>query len=138
MVLVTSNWRIWAAGMLASLAIFAVVFFTVVQPSTTNANQAVKSATQQARQLVKQTEKQLSNVTGQTTVSIPAAATTQPSSAVSQVKSAVGQASQALSQAGGSTQAQQQLATAGNLATCVAAAGANSAQIEACQTKYQP
>ena len=31
MVLVTGNWRIWLAGMAASLVIFAVVFFTVIQ-----------------------------------------------------------------------------------------------------------
>ena len=49
MVLVTGNWRIWLAGMAASLAIFAVVFFTVIQPSTNTANQALKTGLQRAR-----------------------------------------------------------------------------------------
>ena len=35
MVLVTGNWRIWLAGMAASLVIFAVVFFAVISPIRT-------------------------------------------------------------------------------------------------------
>jgi hypothetical protein len=61
MVLVTGNWRIWMAGMAASLVIFAVVFFAVIQPAQNTANQAVKSGLQQTQQVIKQAQQQLSN-----------------------------------------------------------------------------
>jgi hypothetical protein len=61
MVIVTTNWRIWLAGMAASLVIFGVVFFTVIQPSENTANQAVKSGLQQTQQVIKQAQQQLSN-----------------------------------------------------------------------------
>jgi ABC-type transporter Mla subunit MlaD len=65
MVLVTSNWRIWMAGMAASLAIFAVVYFTAIQPSMNTANQALKSGLQQSQQAINQAQKQLGSVSGQ-------------------------------------------------------------------------
>jgi F0F1-type ATP synthase membrane subunit b/b' len=58
MVLVTGNFRLWLIGMAASLAIFAVVFFTVIKPSTDTANQAVKSGLQQTSRLLDQASKQ--------------------------------------------------------------------------------
>jgi hypothetical protein len=64
MVLVTGNWRIWLAGMAASLAIFAVVYFTVIQPSMNTANQALKSGLQQTQQAVNQAQKQLGSASG--------------------------------------------------------------------------
>jgi hypothetical protein len=66
MVLVTTNWRLWAVGMLASLAIFAVVYFTVIQPSTNTANAALKTGMQQSQQVINQAKKQISSsgVTG--------------------------------------------------------------------------
>ena len=66
MVLVTGNWRIWLAGMAASLAIFAVVYFTAIQPSMNTANQALKSGLQQTQQAVNQAQGQLGSVSGQT------------------------------------------------------------------------
>jgi peptidoglycan hydrolase CwlO-like protein len=65
MVLVTSNWRMWMAGMAASLVIFAVIFFTVIRPDQNTANQALKSGLQQTQQVVKQAQHQLSSVGGQ-------------------------------------------------------------------------
>lgn len=59
MVLVTNNWRTWLIGMAASLVIFAVVYFTVIQPSMNTANQALKSGLQQTQQAVNQAQKQL-------------------------------------------------------------------------------
>ena len=41
MVLVTGNWRIAMAGLAASLLIFGVLFFAVIQPSQNTANQAI-------------------------------------------------------------------------------------------------
>jgi F0F1-type ATP synthase membrane subunit b/b' len=61
MVLVTSNWRLWAVGMFTSLAIFLVVYFTVIQPSTNTANQALKTGMQQTQQVINQAKKQLNS-----------------------------------------------------------------------------
>ncbi len=60
MVLVTGNWRLWAVGMVASIAIFLVVFFAVIKPSTDTANQAIKTGMQQSQQVINQAKKQLS------------------------------------------------------------------------------
>ena len=60
MVLVTGNWRIALAGLAASLLIFGVLFFTVIQPSQNTANQAVKTGLQQSQQALNQAQKQLS------------------------------------------------------------------------------
>lgn len=59
MVLVTTNRRMWLVGTLASLAIFAVIYFTVIRPTTDTANQAVKSGLQQSQQVINQAQKQL-------------------------------------------------------------------------------
>jgi uncharacterized membrane-anchored protein YhcB (DUF1043 family) len=64
MVLVTGNWRVALAGLVASLVIFAVVFFAVIQPSENTANQAVKSGMQQAQQALSQAQKQTSSADG--------------------------------------------------------------------------
>ena len=59
MLVVTTNWRLWMAGMAVSLAIFGVVFFTVIKPSSDSANQALKSGLQQSQQVINQAQKQL-------------------------------------------------------------------------------
>ncbi|MGB8876853.1 MAG: hypothetical protein WCD11_11080 [Solirubrobacteraceae bacterium] len=64
MVLVTGNWRVALAGLAASLVIFAVAFFTVIQPSENTANQAVKTGLQQSQQALSQAAKQSSSATG--------------------------------------------------------------------------
>jgi hypothetical protein len=111
MVLVSNNWRIWMAGMAASLIIFAVVYFTVIQPDQNTANQLLKSGLQQTQQVIKQAQKPISSAGGQT-------------GAVS-------------GQTGGlSRLAKQQLSAAGKLTTCVAAAGTDPTKIQACQVKY--
>lgn len=65
MVLVTGSWRIWLAGMAASLVIFAVVFFAVIKPDQNTANQALKSGLQQTQQALNQAQKQVGSVSGQ-------------------------------------------------------------------------
>lgn len=57
MVIVTNNWRLWALGLVSSLVIFLVVFFTVIKPSENTANQALKTGLQQTQQVIKQSEK---------------------------------------------------------------------------------
>ena len=52
MVVVTGNWRIALAGLAASLLIFGVLFFAVIQPSQNTANQAVKTGLQQTQQAI--------------------------------------------------------------------------------------
>jgi hypothetical protein len=64
MVLVTGNWKIWLAGMAASLIIFGVVFFAVIQPDQNTANQAVKSGLQQTQQALNQAQKQFKHAAG--------------------------------------------------------------------------
>jgi flagellar biosynthesis/type III secretory pathway M-ring protein FliF/YscJ len=55
----TNNWRLWAIGMVMSLILFAVVYFTVIMPSQNAANQALKSGLQQSQQVINQAQKQL-------------------------------------------------------------------------------
>jgi pectate lyase len=55
----TNNWRIWMVGMAASLAIFLVVYFTVIKPSTDTANQVLRTGLQQSQQAINQASKQL-------------------------------------------------------------------------------
>lgn len=115
MVLVTGSWKMWLAGVAASLVIFGVVFFTVIKPNSDTANQAVKSGMQQTQQAVKQAQQQLSNQTSEA--------------------KAAGQA--AGSQASAvSSQAQQTLSKAAKLTNCVAAAGTDATKLQACQVKF--
>jgi hypothetical protein len=61
MVLITNNWRLWGLGMLSSLVIFAVLYFTVIKPDNNAANQALKSGLQQSQQVIRQSQKELNN-----------------------------------------------------------------------------
>jgi predicted PurR-regulated permease PerM len=115
MVVVTSNWRIWLAGMAASLVIFGVLFFTVIKPSSDTANQAIKSGLQQSQQAINQAQKQLGT------------AEQQAGSVGSQAGAVAGAVS---------TQAQQQLNNAAKLTACISAAGTDVAKAEACQVKF--
>jgi len=121
MVLVTGNWRIAMAGLAASLLIFGVLFFTVIQPSQNTANQAIKSGLQQSQQALNQAQKQLSSAGSQTAPATPA------TPAASQVQ-------QQISKATG--QAQQQLSKAAKLANCLSQAGIDASKIQACQANF--
>jgi predicted PurR-regulated permease PerM len=121
MVLVTGNWRIALAGLAASLLIFAVLFFTVIQPSQNTANQAIKSGLQQSQQVIDQAQKQLSNASSQ--AGSASSAAPQVSTATQQVSKATGQAQQKLSQAA-------------KLAACLSKAGIDAAKIQTCQASY--
>jgi flagellar biosynthesis/type III secretory pathway M-ring protein FliF/YscJ len=108
MVLVTGSWRMWMAGMAVSLILFAVVFFTVIQPSTNTANQAVKAGIQQTQHAITQAQKQISSDT---------------QGASAQTKAVSGQA-------------QTQLSKAAKLTSCVAAAGTDVTKLQSCQTQF--
>ena len=114
MLLVTNNWRMWAAGMAASLLIFAVLYFTVIAPDQNTANQALKTGLQQSQQAINQAQKQLGAAATQATTG---------SSASGQVSSVAGQA-------------QQQLGSAAKLTACLSAAGTNAGAIQSCQANY--
>jgi hypothetical protein len=113
MVLVTGNWKMWLVGLSASLVIFAVVYFTVIQPDQNTANQAIKTGLQQSQQAINQAQKQFSNASGQ-------------------VGSSSGQA------AGATAQTNQTLSKAQKLTACLSAAGTDTGKIQACQAKFTP
>jgi hypothetical protein len=64
-VVITNSLRMWMVGMAVSLAIFGVLFFTVIKPSSDTANQAVKSGLQQSQQVINQAQKQLGTAEAQ-------------------------------------------------------------------------
>jgi hypothetical protein len=115
MVIVSNNWRLYLAGLAVSLAIFAVLFFTVIKPSTDTANQAVKTGLQQTQQALNQAQNQVSS------------ATTQASTTASN-------ASQSASTAGNTASSAVNNAT--KLTSCLASAGTDTSKIESCQSKY--
>ena len=108
MVLITGSRRMWLISMAVSVAIFGVLYFTVIKPNSDTANQAVKSGLQQSQQVLKQGQQQLRN-------------------ASSQAGAISGQAGAAPSDA------QAQLSNAEKLTACVAAAGTDVAKVQACQ-----
>jgi hypothetical protein len=130
MVLVTTSWQRWAAGLAVSLVVFLVLYLTVIQPSTNTANQAVKAGMQQTQQAIKQAQQQINS-----------ASSSNPASAASghankQVAAAGAKANQQVAAAG--AKANQQLNEAGKLAACVSAAGTDTGKLQACQVKYTP
>jgi predicted PurR-regulated permease PerM len=114
MVLITGNWRVAMAGLAASLLIFGVLFFTVIQPSQNTANQAIKSGLQQSQQAINQAQKQLSSASSQAA----------PAGSVAPQVSKV------------TTQAQQTLSKAAKLANCLSQAGTDVTKVQACQASY--
>jgi F0F1-type ATP synthase membrane subunit b/b' len=118
MVLVTGNWRAWAIGMAASLVIFAVVFFTVIKPSSDTANQAIKTGLQQSQQAINQGQQALHQ-------------------AQKQLTTAGGQSAKVSGQAGQvSSQAQQELGKAAKLTSCLSSAGTDVGKIQVCQATF--
>jgi hypothetical protein len=57
MLIIRGNPRIAVLGLIVSLAIFAVVYFTVIKPSNDTANHAVRVGEQQAQQVLKNAQK---------------------------------------------------------------------------------
>jgi hypothetical protein len=112
----------WLAGVAVSLAIFGVLFFTVIKPSSDTANQAVKSGMQQTQKILDQTGKQLNSVGGQA-ASAGAAATAAGQQAGTAGQTAAGQAQQAVNKAA-------------KLGSCITAAGGDVAKVQACQVQY--
>ncbi len=128
MVLVTTSWQRWAAGLAVSLVVFLVLYLTVIQPSSNTANQAVKAGMQQTQQAIKQAQQQINSGSNQ--------ASAASGHASKQFAAAGAKANKQLAAAG--AKANKQLSEAGKLAACVAAAGTDTGKLQACQVKYTP
>ena len=109
MILVSNSWRMYAIGLAVSLAIFGIVYFTVIKPSSDTANQAVKTTLQQSQQALNQAQKQVGQATSQ---------------------AGAGQAG------GTSGTAQQTLTKVQKLTACVASAGTDVTKIQACRSQF--
>ena len=128
MVLVTTSWQRWAAGLAVSLVIFLVLYLTVIQPSTNTANQAVRTGEAQTQQAIKQAQQQIDSAGKQ--------ASAASGYAGKHAAAADTKANQQIAAAG--ARANKQLSQAGKLAACVSAAGTDTGKLQACQVKYTP
>jgi hypothetical protein len=136
MLLVTSNKRLWALGMVISLAVFAVMYFTVIRPSTNTANQAIKTGLRQSQQAINQADKQLTDAAAQTGATV-SQSRTDNASAQTGTTAGHAQPRDGNSQtAAVVAQAQQQLGNAAKLASCDAAAGTDPAKLQSCQSQF--
>jgi hypothetical protein len=100
--------KIAAAGLALSAAIFLILYFTVIKPSTDNANDAVKSGEKQTQQLLNNATKQTNSATKKlksSGVKIPANA----NKAVDKAK---------------------------KLADCLVAAGTDVTKVQSCQAEF--
>jgi type II secretory pathway component PulM len=118
MLVVTNSWRMWMIGMLVSVGLFAVIYFTVIQPDNNAANQALKSGLQQSQQVLNNAQKQLKDATGQASSAARQAGTA--STAATGVANSV----------------QKTVNKAQKLAACVAAAGTDVSKVQACQAQF--
>ena len=51
------GWKYWFAGLAVSVGIFAVLYFTVIKPTTDTANDAIRTSLNQAQQQLNQAQK---------------------------------------------------------------------------------
>jgi len=51
------GWRYWLAGLAVSVGIFAVLYFTVIKPTTDTANNAIRTSLEQSQRQLNQAEK---------------------------------------------------------------------------------
>ena len=121
MILVSNSWRIYLIGLAVSLAIFGVVYFTVIKPSSDTANQAVKTTLQQSQQALNQAQKQVGQATSQAGAGAGAGSTSGSGGA---------------SSAGTSGQVQQTVNKVQKLTACIAAAGTDVTKIQACRSQF--
>ena len=88
MVIVTQSKRLWLLGLAVSVAIFAVLYFTVIQPDNNTANQAVKTGLQQSQQAINQAKQQVDSSGGGSATNAANAALTNASSLTSCLQAA--------------------------------------------------
>jgi len=58
MIIVTGSWKIWLVGLAVSLGIFAVIYFTVIKPTTDTANETVRNSFQQSNDAIQQAKQE--------------------------------------------------------------------------------
>jgi hypothetical protein len=51
------GWKIWLVGLAVSLGIFAVLYFTVIKPTTDTANDAIRTSLRQSQQQLNEAKK---------------------------------------------------------------------------------
>jgi hypothetical protein len=51
------GWKIWLVGLAVSVGIFAVLYFTVIKPTTDTANDAIRTSLQQSQQQLNQAQR---------------------------------------------------------------------------------
>lgn len=55
------GWKYWLAGLAVSVGIFAVIYFTVIKPTTDTANKALNQSLHEAHQQLNQAQQQAPN-----------------------------------------------------------------------------
>src|SRR3954453_15355224 len=109
--IILGNAKVAAAGLALTAIIFAVLYFTVIKPSSDTANDAVKQGLKQTSQELQRSNKAVDNAT----------------------KAAGGGATAAGS---ASKSADKAISKAQKLATCLSAAGTDTTKLQACQARY--
>jgi len=61
LIVVSSSWKLWLAGLAVSVGIFAVLYFTVIKPTTDNANEALTTSLEHANQQLQNAKKEAPN-----------------------------------------------------------------------------
>ncbi len=111
MIVFTNSWKIWLAGLAVSLGIFAVIYFTVIEPSNDRADEALEQSDELIEQGFQQSEEALEQSQQQLD------------------ESGAGSAGEA---------ADQQIEQAQQLSQCLAEAGADVAAVQECQAEFAP
>jgi F0F1-type ATP synthase membrane subunit b/b' len=55
------GWKYWFAGLLVSVGIFAVIYFTVIKPTTDTANRAINQGLHEAHRQFRQAQQNAPN-----------------------------------------------------------------------------
>jgi beta-lactamase regulating signal transducer with metallopeptidase domain len=61
MIVYSTSWKLWLAGLAVSVGIFAVIYFTVIKPTTDNANKVLTNSLQDANQQLNKAKQQAPN-----------------------------------------------------------------------------
>jgi hypothetical protein len=57
MIIYGGGWKVWLAGLAVSVGIFAVLYFTVIKPTTDTANDAIRTSLQQSQEQLNEAQK---------------------------------------------------------------------------------
>ena len=114
MIIFTNSWKIWLAALAVSLGIFAVIYFTVIEPSNDRADEALEQSDDLIRQSFDQSDE-----------------------ALEQSQQQLEESGQAGGGGGGGGEAaNQQIERAQQLTQCIAEAGADAEALQQCQLEF--